>query len=185
MRRLIWLPVAGFLLIAGATVAAAAPGVVSRVQAVLPAAEASPDANSESGAVLMHDRNGLLTEVLADLVADGTITQAQADAITDGIAQKIEDKKAALDALRQKWQEIIADGVITQAEIDQLPADNPFRLAFDSIAEDGQVTLDQLRQLHPLGRGPGFFGGRGHHGPFDWPAPPDVTEEVPEATPGS
>ena len=32
MKKLIWLPLAGFLLIAGAAVAAATPGVVSRVQ---------------------------------------------------------------------------------------------------------------------------------------------------------
>lgn len=186
MRKLIWLPVAGFLLIAGAAVATAAPGVVSRVQGIVTAAAASPDPSTAPG-VVMNDKNGLLNEVLADLVTKGTITQAQADAITAALQTKIEDKRAELDAVRQQWQTFIADGVITQAEIDQLPADNPLRLAFDSIAQNGQVSLDQLRLLHPFGRGPGGFGfGPGHHGGFDWGGP-DNSEEVPTptATPGS
>jgi membrane-bound lytic murein transglycosylase B len=172
MRRLIWLPVAGFLLIAGAAAAAAAPAVITRVQAIVPAAAASPDPSAAPGVVLNHEKDGLLDEVLADLVANATITQAQADAITGAIADKVEAKRAELEALRQKWQEFIADGVITQDEIDQLPADNPLRQAWDSIAQDGQVTLDQLRGFGP-------FGGFGHHGPGgpgvrfhgEWPAP--------------
>ena len=50
----------------------------------------------------------------------------------------------------QEWQQIqgfLSDGVITQDEVDQLPADSPFRQVFDSIAKNGQVTLDQLQQL--------------------------------------
>jgi hypothetical protein len=58
--------------------------------------------------------------------------------------------------------------VITQDEIDQLPADSPLRQAFDSIAKNGQITLDQLKQLPGFGfgfgrgMGPGF--GPGHFG---------------------
>ena len=184
MRKLIWLPLAGFLLIAGAAVAAAAPDLVSRPMAVLTGAEQETD----GGEVKVEFHDGLLGEVLDELVASNVITQEQADAITNALRTKAEDRRAELEALRQKWQEFMSDGVITQAEIDQLPDDNPLRQAWDSIAEDGQVTLDQLRQIGPFGgRGPGHgFGfGRGHHGPGDWPAPPSDAEEVPEESPGS
>jgi hypothetical protein len=190
MRKFLWLPVAGFLLIAGAAVATAAQTALPRAQAVIPAADAtaSPDASAAPGPLgkpLFHDD--------ADLVAKGTITQAQADAITNGITTEIEARRAEMEALRQQWQEtrqqiqtFLEDGVITQAEIDTLPADNPLRTAFDSIAKDGQITLDQLRDFlpfdgHGMGgpMGPSF----GHHGFGGWPGMPDTTDQDPSATP--
>lgn len=183
MRRLIWLPVAGFLLIAGVAAAAAAPGVVRQAQAVLPAA-ASPDASGSPGTVVRPAKDGFLSEVLAELVANGTITQDQADAIVGAIQDKVDARRTELERVRALWQTFLADGVITQAEIDQLPADNPLRQAFDSIAQDGQISVDQLRQLHPFGPGRGHGFGRGHHGPFDG-TQPDDGEEVPTETPGS
>jgi len=186
MKRLIWLPLAGFLLIAGAAVATAAPSVVGRLQGVITQAAASPDpsANPGTAPVLRADKDGLLSEVLTDLVANNTITQAQADAITRALTDKMDAKRAEMDALRQQWESFVADGVITQDEIDQLPADSPFRGVWDSIAQDGQVTLDQLRQFGPLGghgpgHGPGGFGFR-FHGEF---GQPDDSEQVPDATP--
>jgi membrane-bound lytic murein transglycosylase B len=194
MRRLIWLPVAGFLLIAGAAVATAAPGLISRAQAMLPAAAASPDPSTAPDAV-HPDKEAFLNEVLTDLVAKGTITQAQADAILSGVQTKIDDRRAELQKLREQWQAVqaqiktfLADGVITQAEIDQLPADNPLRVAFDSIAQNGQVTLDQLRQFGPFGfgrGGPGFGFGRDHRGPFNWTEPAPEVSPAPSATPGA
>lgn len=183
MKKLIWLPLAGFLLIAGAAVAAAAPGVVGRVQSALPLAVETDDQATESDEPVLKFRGeGFLTEVLDELVAAGTITQDQADAITNALQAKAEAKRAELEQMRQLWQSFVEDGVITQDEIDQLPADSPLREAWNSIAEDGQVTLDQLRELGPFGghhRGPGGFGFKFHG---DWPAPPD-SEEVPTETP--
>ncbi|HEY8135040.1 MAG TPA: hypothetical protein VIF08_03290, partial [Candidatus Limnocylindrales bacterium] len=108
-------------------------------------------------AELAHPGRDLLADVLADLVSNNTITQAQSDAITQALADKVDALKADMEARRALFESFIEDGVITQDEIDQLPADDPLRVAFDSIANDGQVTLDQLR-----GFGPGF--GPGHHG---------------------
>ena len=183
MRRLIWLPVAGFLLIAGAAVATAAPTLLDRTAAALQA-ESSPaptdaptttTAPTTGGApvpFLKGAAEDVLNKVLSDLVADGTITQAQADAITNGVKTEIADRQAELEQLRQQWQQtrdqlktFLEDGVITQDEIDTLPADNPLRIAFDSIAQNGQVTLDQLKNFLPYGgeylhhgTGPGGFG---------------------------
>ena len=73
----------------------------------------------------------------------------------------------------QQIQGFLSDGVITQDEINQLPADSPFRQAFDSIAQNGQVTLQQLQQLHLFGPGPAMGpDGPWGHGPWGAPGAP-------------
>lgn len=162
MKRLIWLPLAGFLLIAGAAVAAAAPSLVDQARGLVGAGVQDDSGTITVGnADLAHPGRDLLADVLADLVSNNTITQAQSDAITQALADKVDAVKADMEARRTLIEGFVEDGVITQDEIDQLPADDPLRVAFDSIANDGQVTLDQLRGLGP-GFGPGF--GPGHHG---------------------
>jgi len=158
MKRLIWLPIAGFLLIAGATVAAAAPSLVDSARGLISAnGQAVGGTITLGDSTVDHPGQDLLAQVLADLVADGTLTQAQSDAVTTGIQDAMEAKRTEMQARMELIQGFVEDGVITQDEIDQLPADDPLRVAFDSIANDGQITLDQLRGL-----GPGF--GPGHHG---------------------
>ena len=170
MKRLIWLPMAGFLLIAGAAVAAAAPTVVDSARAVFAAVDPSPATDPVTGEVRLKVGGGFLEEVLAELVSGGTITQAQSDAITDALQAKADEKMAEMEARRTLIEGFVEDGVITQDEINQLPEDDPLRAAFNSIADDGQITLDQLRELGPFGG----HGGPGHHrgGPgFMWVAP--------------
>ena len=172
MRRLIWLPVAGFLLIAGAAVAAATPAVVDTATAALnmPAAAGS-----------------LLADVLADLVGDGTITQQQSDAITDAVDNRLEEKRAEMEQRRDEMrsaqehlQTFLEDEVITQDELDRLPEDHPLR-SLDTALDDGQITLEELQALRGgfRGFGPGGAkggdGGWGHrfHDRGDWLSPND------------
>jgi hypothetical protein len=163
MKRLIWLPIAGFLLIAGAAVAAAAPSLVDEARGLLGGGVQDESGTIIVGADRAHPGRDLLADVLADLVSNNTITQSQSDAITQGLEDKVTQMRADMEARRTVIEGIVADGVITQDEISQLPADDPLRAAFDSIADDGQITLDQLRNLGPFG-GPGGPGGR-MHGP--------------------
>jgi len=167
MKRLIWLPLAGFLLIAGAAVAAAAPTVMETARGlVAPAVDGATDVQH-----LKAGASDLLADVLAGLVSDGTITQAQSDAITTALEAAADERQAEMEARRTLIAGFVEDGVITQEEIDQLPADDPLRAAWNSIANDGQVTLDQLRDLGP-GFGPGHHGrGPGHGGPGFWGPP--------------
>ncbi len=167
MKRLIWLPIAGFLLIAGATVAMAAPALLDAAKGAVVGADPSPSpgtttTNGDRG----HPGQDLLNKVLADLVTKGTITQAQSDAITQGLQDAITQQQSDMQARRTLIESMVADGVVTQDEINQLPADDPLRVAFDSIANDGQITLDQLRGLG----GPGGLGGPDGrmHGPGMW-----------------
>lgn len=189
MKRLIWLPLAGFLVIAGAAVAAASPGLADTAKGLFGAdqaegASASPSASSspfdgsghKSGhafgfGLVKGDGESLLNQVLADLVTAGTITQAQSDAITQGLQTAVDQKQADLEAQRQQMEQMLTqiqgfleDGVITSDEIAQLPADNPFSNLQDILA-DGQITQEELQSIgfdHFFFGGPG---GPGHFGP--------------------
>jgi hypothetical protein len=173
MRRFIWLPLAGALLIGGA-VAAAAPTVV----------------NDVTGTVLsVPGRAGdLLAEVLADLVGQNVITQQQSDAITDELETRIEDKRAEFQAEREQMRAqheqlrtFLEDDVITADEVASLP-DGGLKAALESLLVDGQITRDQLRELRMLIGGPGR--GPGHHrgGPGFWGPPLDDTTDEPADT---
>ncbi len=174
MKRFIWLPVAGFLLVAGAAVAAAAPGVINTASSLVGVGTAALD---DGGIVVDADgRGGLLDEVLAELVTDGLITQEQSDAITEALTTRAEERRADFEAereqLRAMWEQIqgfLEDGVISADEIAQLPDDNPFS-AIEGILEDGQVTVEELQSLRPFGgfrEGPGFGSGPGGRGGHD------------------
>ena len=221
MKRLIWLPLAGFLLIAGAAVAAASPGVAEKAagligQATGPTSTSSPspedtdgsedtdgteDANDDTEPSWTVDGKGghgfgfhvevgapgqILDDVLTDLVANGTITQSQADAINDALDQAIADKQAEFEANRQQmeqtWEQIQAfleDGVITSDEIAQLPDDNPLSNLEDILA-DGQITQEELDSVMV---GPHFMRGPGGPGHFHVQRVPGAP--APDATPDS
>ena len=175
MKRLIWLPVAGFLLVAGAAVAVAAPQIQTTASSIFnatsttPAPDATPaptdeeDGDDSEGGKTTDGKHGfrhavgdMLDEVLADLVSQGVITQAQADAIVaaleDAADQQRADIEAEMDELMQNMEQIqgfLEDGVITQEEVDQLPADSALRELFNSIAQDGEINLDELSELGP------------------------------------
>lgn len=223
MRRLIWLPIAGFLLVAGAAIAAAAAAPTVTPTAQVNQDPASPAATTAASPSTNDDHNGppnadgqppygyaygfgkeiagagadLLDQVLSDLVKAGTITQAQSDAITKALQQAITDQQNQAEQERQQaqqeWQQIqgfLSDGVITQDEVDQLPADSPFRQIFDSIAKNGQITLDQLQQLRLFGPGMSGPGGPAGHGPYG-PGGPwhdgngNGNDDSPNATPST
>ena len=192
MKRLIWLPVAGFLLVAGATVAAAAPGLVNTASSLVATGAVALDDGSVE--LRVAGDGSLLDEVLAELVTDGVITQEQSDAITEALTTKAEERRTELEAEREQlraiWEQIqgfLEDGVISADEIAQLPDDNPFS-AIEGILEDGQVTLEELQSLRPFGgfrEGPGFGpggpGGRGGHhghGPRMWMIDPEGNPET-------
>jgi polyhydroxyalkanoate synthesis regulator phasin len=108
-----------------------------------------------------------LKTALDKLVAAGTITAAQEQAILDAVKAerqaRVDELQAQRDALRAQRDQIrqfLADGQITQDELDQLPADSPLR-QLTSLMADGKITADELRQLGrdlfpAIGRGRGF-----------------------------
>lgn len=180
MRKLLALGLGASLLVVG-TGAVLAQNPQSSGPAAHPAAStaASP---STTGDAPKGRGDGLLDKVLKDLVANGTIDQAQADAITaklkaerDALKADLKAKREAAQKVRRQIRDFLKDGVITADELAQLPADNPLR-NLDKLLDDGQITLDELRQLGIRGGKSGFgfgFGfGRGHGPKQDHDAAP-------------
>ncbi|MDH3190087.1 MAG: hypothetical protein OEM39_05525 [Acidimicrobiia bacterium] len=145
-QRVLAATVAGGLLIGASFVAAAvsSPAV----------AEAQEDTTTrEARSVRFNPRPGaLLEEVLADLVADGTISQEQADAITDALGTKAEELKAEKEELRELIAGFLEDDVITADELAQLPEDHIFNDLDGPFAEalaDGELTKDEIASIKP------------------------------------
>ena len=100
---------------------------------------------------------GILGEVLDDLVADGTLTQDQADAVAQAAEEKASLLREELSERRGFLFDIIEDGVITREEVADLPEDHwIFSDVFDGAWEDGELTRDELREAAPFSRWRGF-----------------------------
>jgi hypothetical protein len=148
MRRLLLLPLAGLLVIAGATAAMAAPSAITDTM--------------RQAQGMVNSAGALLSEVLEELVGDGVIEQSQADAITQAVDARIAERRAEMQAQRGLMRGLLEDGVITSEELEQLPTEHPWRNieGLDELLEDGQLTLDELRSAGgQFGRGHGPRGG--------------------------
>src|SRR5262249_28879645 len=153
------IPVAALLVAVGAGAVLASTGSspsTSGSAGVVPAADqpsaspaAAPTASPPPGAPRRAFQDPLLTQVLDDLVAKGTITADQRQAILDGLQSA---RQAKIDEARQRAEQLrqfLADGQITQDELNQLPADSPLR-QLSNLMADGTIPVDELRSI---GRG--------------------------------
>lgn len=143
LTKAIVLPIASAALVvagAGAVLAATAPAIPSNAGAVVPAA-----ATDASAPVSTAPKAPILTSVLDGLVAKGTITAGQEQAIVDAWIAK----RGELKAERQQLRTFLADGVLTADELAQLPADSPLQ-QLAPLMKNGQLTVADLRTI---GRG--------------------------------
>ena len=170
-RKLLGIPLAGLLLVGGATAVLAESG----------------GADGVTGTVggIVDRAGGVLQEVLDGLVEDGTLTQEQAEAVTDGVETRREELREEQEALHEQLSTFLEDGVLSADELAQLPEDHPLR-NLDTYLEDGQLTEDELAELRPFGRGHGHgHGPRGFFGPGmpgdgPWNNGTDEANEQPE-----
>ena len=144
-----------------------------------PAAESpTPTASTDTTTKPEHAfglrEDGILNEVLDDLVTDGTITEDQQQAILDALTAERDARVAEAQERADQLRSFLEDGVITQEEFDQLPEDSRLRQLAD-VMDDGQITTEELQAI-----GGGLFGGRGHghgFGPGFGPKPWDGTQD--------
>jgi polyhydroxyalkanoate synthesis regulator phasin len=177
-RSTVVLPLAGLLVVlgAGAVMATSGPAPASTDTTIVPAAEsASPSTSTDP---TTKPKDTVLADVLDDLVANGTITQSQKQAVLDGVAAERTARQAERKANRMQLRTILEDGVITQEEFDQLPADSRIR-QLDELMADGSITTDELKAL-----GRGFGLGRGGHG-HGWKTAPDGIAPDASASPST
>lgn len=144
MRKTIVIIGASALLLLGASTVMAAPAATSGLGVV---------------ATTIGNAGSVLSDVLDELVGNGTINQTQADAIEQAVEDKRAELQAEREALREQMETFLEDGELSADELAQLPADHPLR-NLDQFLEDGKLDSDELQQL----RGFGGFGR--HHGGF-------------------
>jgi polyhydroxyalkanoate synthesis regulator phasin len=143
MKRIAASLAAATLLVAGAFVAVAVSNT---------AADAQVADDEMTTDVERPEPGAVMTEVLDGLVADGTLTQAQADAVADAFKEKREELKDTVGEMRQRHRRghmlhrighLLDDGVISADEIAELPDNHPFKDPdgpFAEALEDGQIT---------------------------------------------
>jgi hypothetical protein len=177
----------------GAPAPAAATATPGATTAPMPST--APGANPAGPAVGPRPRplvdDTALKTALDKLVAAGTISAAQEQAILDAVkaerqarADELQAQRDALKAQRDQIRQFLADGQITQDELDQLPAGSPLR-QLTSLMADGKITVDELRQLGrdlfpAIGRGRGF----GLYGPHPLGQRPDASANPSPTTGG-
>lgn len=150
MKRIIAAAAAAGVLVAGAFVASTVAVDAASAQSI----EFQTAADEGAGG---HSKGEHLDEVLASLVADGTLTQSQSDAVRDALVEKHEELKAEREARREERKEarqqvkaMLDDGVVDSSELAELGDDHPFNDPdgrFADAAADGEITSDELKEL--------------------------------------
>ena len=146
MKKLIASIAAAGVLVAGAFVASSVT--------TSPAEAQTPDTTTQQSD--RPDRGEIFDDVIADLVAQGTIDSVQADAIKEAFQAKHDELVAEFGERRRghhpfrngALRGLLADDVITEDEIAGLPDDHPLKTGESPLAElledDGQITRDEL-----------------------------------------
>jgi len=143
-NKIITALVAGGLLVGAgfATSVVSAPGTASAQE------ETADTAEERKGP--FHRGFEFLSEVLDDMVGEGTISQDDADAVLNAVEEKAAEVKAEHEAMRELIKGFLEDGVITEDEAAQLPDDHGiFNKRFDQAWEDGELTSEELRKARP------------------------------------
>ncbi|HEX9854825.1 MAG TPA: hypothetical protein VGC47_05900 [Acidimicrobiia bacterium] len=167
MRKIFAALAAAGVLVLGAFTAAA----VSRTSSAAAQDPSTDDSTSTTEVPATEERGRLLDDVLSGLVEDGVITQDQADAVADALAEKFEELRASRPGRFWRGHGIFGlrgmldDGVIDAEELASLPDDHPLRDPEGPAAEfleDGELTVEELGELAPhpgLGGRHGWWGG--------------------------
>jgi hypothetical protein len=99
------------------------------------------------------ERDAAVADALAAMVADGTLTTGQVDAITAALETAREQRPHPVrNRMRAGWQiaELLEDGVIDAAELAELPEGHPLADPDGPAAaylDDGQLTADELAEM--------------------------------------
>ena len=152
MRTSLVALIAGSMIIGGAAIAVAQT-------------DDTPTGTTIESTVGERTRGGHLEGFFSDMVAEGVISQDQADTLTAELRERFEERRAAIAERREAFQAAWEDNVLTVAELEELGAgrilaeDGPFADAL----EDGELTraeFEEIRREFPR-RGPGHHRFRG------------------------
>lgn len=98
-----------------------------------------------------------LSGVLDGLVDEGTITSDQADALLEAVDEAATELHEQREALREQIHGYLEDGVLTSEEAANLPDDHwLLGDVFDEAWEDGELTVEEIREARPHPRRDAF-----------------------------
>ncbi len=152
MKKIIASVAAAGILVTGAFTASALVGAPAGAQTIDVAT------SDTTGPDEIGPREEALDEVLAGLVADDILTQAQSDEVKARLVAKHEELRAERQERREERRTVrdqirgfLEDDVISSDELAQLPEDHPLRNddgVFGDALADGQITRDELEEIH-------------------------------------
>ena len=141
------------------TVAALTAGALIAGGAMVATAQ-TDDADTQPSIVQM-ERGDRISSFFDDMVAEGVISQDQADTMLAELEDRHEARVAERQERRDAFESAWEDDVLTVAELEELGADRildedgPFAEALD----DGEITRDEFDAIRAE------FGHRHHRGP--------------------
>ena len=160
------------------TIAAIAAGVLIIGGAAVASAQVDESTDTPVREMTKGDH---VADVLAELVEDGTITQSQANAITEAFEAKRaefqamrEERRAEREAARAALEEAWADDVLTLDEVEGLPFADRLTDPEGPLAEaweDGELTKEEAQEAREE------FGPRRGHGRRGFGPGPDAPAE--------
>lgn len=137
--------------------AVAAAGILVAGAFVASTVASDPADAQTSDTTIVDDGVGPVEGVLDDLVADGVLTQDQADAVLSALRDEWEERRTEREARREERRAerdlirgFLSDDVIDADELAQLDDDHPFNDPdgpFADAAADGEITVEELREI--------------------------------------
>lgn len=164
MRKILTSLAAAGVLVAGALVAVA----------IVDSSVSAQEGETDTPTVVRHTE--LLADALGELVDEGVISQAQADAVRERVQTKAEahrqemaERLGELPHFGRRGHgfhfegfvdpDVFDDGVLDADELAELSEDHPLRDPegpFAEFLDDGELTLEELREAHGATRFRGF-----------------------------
>lgn len=152
------------------TVAALTAGALITGGALVATAQTDDaDTTDPKPPVVEMERGERISSFFGEMVAEGVISQDQADTMLAELESRHQDRVAEREERRAAFESAWEDDVLTRAELEELGADRilaedgPFAEALG----DDQITRDEFDAIHAElgprhhrgpGRGPGFGG---------------------------
>jgi polyhydroxyalkanoate synthesis regulator phasin len=135
-------------------------GFVTSIVSVPTTASAQEDTVDSEDKGLFTRGLEFLSEVLDELVGEGTIEQSDADAVLDAVSEKAEEVKEEREAIHDAIKAALEDGALTEQEaLDAGVPDDHWLFTAEALEEaweDGQLTGEEIREARPHPRRDAF-----------------------------
>lgn len=133
------------------TVAALAVGALIAGGAMVATAQTDDTESPDPDAPVVEMKQGeRISSFFDDMVAEGVISQDQADTMLAELESRHEERVAGREAQRAAFEAAWEDDVLTVAELEELGADRILAEdgPFAEALADGEITRDEFEAVH-------------------------------------